>query len=201
MSNPTTPSAPVPPTPPTPPTTVYVNFYSPINDTTANKFMAACAEIIKLENPTTIHFLFASSGGSVDAGIAIYNYLRSLPIKIIMHNNGSIDSIANVIFHAADERIATPHATFLFHGVAVPLEKVNLSRAQIQELLNQIVALETKIANILSGRCNLTIPELQNLFINGETKDTQFAMDKGVIQSVSQIAIPPNAKFYSLNFT
>jgi ATP-dependent Clp protease, protease subunit len=91
-----------------------VNFFSQINDVTANKFMAACAEIIRVDNPQCIHFLFASPGGNVDAGIAVYNYLRALPIKIIMHNTGAIDSIANVIFHAADERYANSHSTFLF---------------------------------------------------------------------------------------
>ena len=110
--------------------------------------MTACAEIIKVEKADCLYFLFASPGGSVDAGVAIYNYLRSLPVKLIMHNNGAIDSIANVIFHAADERKATPHATFLFHGVGMELpEKVKLNRSQIQELLSQIKALEDKIAD------------------------------------------------------
>src|SRR5947207_3216984 len=94
--------------------TVYINFFSKIDDNIATKFMTACTEIIKVEKPDCLYFLFASPGGSVDAGVAIYNYLRSLPVKLIMHNNGAIDSIANVIFHAADERKATPHATFLF---------------------------------------------------------------------------------------
>ena len=132
----------------------------------------------------------------------MYNYLRALPVKIVMHNNGSIDSIANVIFHAADERKAAPHTTFLFHGVAMTLgTNPTLNRSQIQELLSQISALEGKIANILIGRCGLTLPEIQNLFLNGETKHTAFALDKGIIQEVGQPLIPKDAKFYSLNFT
>lgn len=159
--------------------TVYVNFFSNITDVTANRFMAACAQIIATDHPDCLYFLFASSGGSVDAGIAIYNYLRALPIKLAMHNNGSIDSIANVIFHAADERHANPHSTFLFHGVAMNLEKAALNRSQLQELLSQLSALETKIADILVRRCQLLLPEIQGLFLNGETKDTAFAMSKG----------------------
>lgn len=187
---------------PPPEKIVYVNFYSKIDDTTANKFMAACAEIIKLENPTCLYFLFASPGGNVDSGVVIYNYLRSLPVKMVMHNSGAIDSIGNVIFIAADERHAVPHSTFLFHGVAMNLEKANLNRSQIQELLSQLKALEDKIAKILSERCpQLTMSEIQALFLNGETKDTDFATAKGIVQSVSQPAIPKDAKFYSLNFS
>jgi chaperonin GroEL len=50
--------------------------------------------------------------------------------------------------------------------------------------------LEGKIANILIGRCGLTLPEIQNLFLNGETKHTAFALDKGIIQEVGQPLIP-----------
>ena len=64
-----------------------------------------------------IHLLFASTGGNVDAGISAYNVLRSLPIKLVTYN-GNVDSIATIIFLAGDERIAVPHATFMFHGVA-----------------------------------------------------------------------------------
>src|SRR5450432_29081 len=152
----TTPT-PAPPVPRSPSEKiVYVNFFSKIDDASANKFMSACAEIIKVESPTCLYFLFASPGGSVDAGVAIYNYLRALPVRLVMHNSGAIDSIANVIFHAADERKATPHATFLFHGVGMELpEKAKLNTSQIKELLSQIKALEDKIAKILSERCQL----------------------------------------------
>jgi len=177
---------------------VYVNFFSPITEESANKFMAACVNIMRIEKPKAVHFLFASSGGNVDAGIAIYNYLRSLPMKIIMHNNGSINSISNVIFHAADERSATPHATFFFHGVTVPPPTTDLNRARLHELLKQIDVLESKMSTILSERCRLTSSELRDLFTSGESKDTQFALDKGLIQSVREVSIPADAKVYSL---
>ena len=163
--------------------------------------MAACAQILN-EKPDELYFLFASPGGEVDPGIVIYNFLRALPVKIIMHNNGAIDSIANVIFHAADQRMAAPHATFHFHGVGMDVPaKMKISCSQTQEMLSQFKALEAKIANILVDRCRLTHAEISDLFLNGQSKDTTFALDKGIIQSVSQPLIPANAKFYSLNFS
>jgi len=50
-------------------------------------------------------------------GVTLYNFIRSLPVKTIMHNIGIIDSIANVVFLAANERYANPSSSFLFHGV------------------------------------------------------------------------------------
>ncbi len=50
------------------------------------------------------YFLISSPGGSVNDGIVLYNFIKALPAKIIMHNIGVIDSIATVIFLAANER-------------------------------------------------------------------------------------------------
>lgn len=185
--------------------TSYINFTGQINEAVANKFMAACAAIVNTDHPDCLYFLFSSPGGDVNAGVAIYNYLRALPgVKLVMHNTGSIDSVANVIFQAADaeNRFSAPHSTFHFHGVGLNLTGTNpsLNHSQIRELQSQVSALETKIANILASRCQLTVAELQNFFLHGESVDTIFAAQKGVIHSVSQPVIPPNTKFYSLNF-
>src|SRR5438876_762879 len=94
---------------------VYINFNSGITEPVVNKLMAACVEILAKSKPDTLYFMFASGGGAIDAGIVLYNFLRALPCKVIMHNTGAIDSIATVIFHAADERYAAPYASFLFH--------------------------------------------------------------------------------------
>jgi len=184
--------------------TSYINFTGKITEEIANKFMAACAQVVNSDHPDCLYFLFSSPGGDVNAGVAIYNYLRALPgTRIVMHNTGSIDSVANVIFQAAEERFAAPHSTFHFHGVAMNLAGTNpaLNHLQIKELQSQIASLETKIAQILASRCQLTIPELENLFLYGKSVDTVFALQKGIIQSVSQPSIPPNTKFYSLNFS
>jgi ATP-dependent protease ClpP protease subunit len=139
--------------------TSYINFTGQINEAIANKFMAACAQVVASDNPDCLHFLFSSPGGDVNSGVAIYNFLRALPVaRLVMHNTGAIDSIANVIFHAAQERFAAPYSTFHFHGVALNLNGTNpaLRLSQIKELESQLVALEAKISGILASRCNLT---------------------------------------------
>jgi hypothetical protein len=42
----------------------------------------------------------------------------------------------------------------------------------------------------LMRRCQLTLPELQDLFLRGKSVDTTFSLQKGIIQSVTQPAIP-----------
>jgi ATP-dependent Clp protease protease subunit len=42
--------------------------------------------------------LVQSTGGFVGDGIAIYNYLRNVPIEIIAYNGGMVSSIAVLVF-------------------------------------------------------------------------------------------------------
>lgn len=82
----------------------YLNFCSEINERSVNALMGACAEISAKKLANSIYLMFSSTGGSVEHGITLYNYLRALPCGLVIHNIGSIQSVATVIFHAADER-------------------------------------------------------------------------------------------------
>ena len=183
------------------PTTTYISYYDAINEGKAKAFMAACAEAIAQTRPSRLYFLFSSTGGSVDAGIAIYNYLRALPIAIVMHNTGSIDSIANVVFLAADERYANPHSSFLFHGIHWGFAQgAQLSWSQLQETVGRFRADEGKMVGIITQRTRITADELTRLFHQGETKDLAFAQEKGLIHKVEEAKVAAGSPFISLNF-
>jgi len=117
MDQPTQQPAPKPTQAVPPKKTFYVNYCDEINPIKVKAIMAIFSEIIKTEKPDIIYCLFSSGGGNVEPGIALYNFLRALPVELIMHNTGNIDSIANVVFMAADTRYAATHSSFLFHGV------------------------------------------------------------------------------------
>src|SRR5215467_10757045 len=68
--------------------TIYVNYFDSIDESKTKALMAICSDIVAKQKPHTLYFLFSSMGGSVNAGITLYNFLRSLPVEIIMHNNG-----------------------------------------------------------------------------------------------------------------
>jgi ATP-dependent Clp protease protease subunit len=179
---------------------VYINFFDGINEAKVKVLMAVCAEVISRQKPKQLYFLFSSNGGSVNAGITLYNYLRALPAEIVMHNIGSIDSIATVIFLAGDKRLAAAHSTFLFHGIQTNFaEKTSLNMSKYKELMSRLVQDERKISGIVAERSKLTEAELRNLFLQGESKDLAFALEKGIIQEVANPSIPPNATIISLN--
>lgn len=183
-------------------TTAYISYYDVINELKTKSFMEACAQVLAQTKATQLYFLFSSTGGSVDAGVALYNFLRALPVPLVMHNIGSIDSIANVVFLAADERYGSANSSFLFHGIQWGFgQGAQLSWTQLQETVSRFKGEETKIIDIISQRSILTAEELKALFHQGEAKGTAFAQEKGIIQGVKEAKIPTNVPFIALNFT
>lgn len=179
---------------------IYVNYYDAINEIKVKAIMAALSDIITREKPDTIYCLFSSSGGQVEPGIALHNFIRALPVEIIMHNTGSIDSIANVVFLAADIRYASVHSSFLFHGINWNFEaKTSLNKTQLKEILSNFDSSESKIAGIITERTKLTPEDVQTLFNQGESVNSDFALSKGIVSAVKNPAVPKDAMLLSFN--
>jgi ATP-dependent protease ClpP protease subunit len=181
--------------------TVYINFFDSIDPVKVNRFIQFCNDAIKENSPDELYFLIASNGGDVDSGFVLYNYLTSLKGKltITMHNTGTIDSIANVIFMSGQQRYAAPNAAFLFHGVAMNFTGPQ-SRTTIKESLSRIVGMENRIGSTISQNSKLTEEELEILFRQGEGKDVAFALEKEIIHEIKPPSIPPGAIHLAMTF-
>ncbi len=82
---------------------IFINFSAEINPHTSEALMSFFAEQIN-NGENEFYIMLSSFGGSVKDGITLYNYIKALPAKVIMHNIGMVNSIANVIFLAAEDR-------------------------------------------------------------------------------------------------
>jgi ATP-dependent Clp protease protease subunit len=85
--------------------TIYINFYDEINPAKVKVFMAVCAEIIEKFRPSALYLCLSSPGGHVASGITLHNFLKALPVKVITHNTGSVDSIATMIFFGGSREV------------------------------------------------------------------------------------------------
>lgn len=178
--------------------TVYFYYYDVIDSNRVKMLMSLVGQVIGKEKCKSIYFLFASRGGEVDAGITLYNFFKSLPVEVIMHNIGVINSIANVIFMAGVKRYAAPHTSFLFHGAQSQLSG-HFSIPQINEILDSLMKDHDKIAGIIQENSQITKKEIKKLFAQGETKDVHFALKKGVIHKIEIPQVPQNARFITVN--
>jgi ATP-dependent protease ClpP protease subunit len=177
---------------------IYLYYYDQIDPGRVKTIMAIINGIIMEEKPDTIYFLFSSNGGAISSGVTLYNFLKSLPVDLIMHNIGAINSIANVIFLAGKERYASPHTTFLFHGAAVHLNAM-FSLPQINEIQDSLQKDHNTIAGIICDNTKISHEEINKLFAQGETKDAEFALKAGIVHKIKPAEVPQQARFISIN--
>ena len=174
--------------------TIYINFFDGISPANVNKFIRFTVDAIQQHNPTGICFFISSNGGDVDSGFVLYNFLLSLQgrVEVTMHNTGTIDSIANVIFASGQHRYAAPNAAFLFHGVSMNFNGPQ-NRTALKESKSRLEGMELRIAQTLSRHSELTETELYGLFTQGQGKDVHFALEKAIIHGIKAPIVPPGA--------
>jgi ATP-dependent Clp protease, protease subunit len=149
---------------------------------------------VLVHGATSIHLLISSDGGFNVPGYGLYNSLIGWPVPVITHNVGSVNSISNMMFLAGSRRLASPSATFLLHGTTwtIPSPTV-LTRDQISEINDAIVADEGRMADIFAARCGMDRAVAVNLIDEGATLDTAFALANGIIHAVEAVSIPPGS--------
>jgi ATP-dependent Clp protease protease subunit len=178
--------------------TIYINFFEEINPQRVNQFINFCSQIIQQQKPDVVQINISSPGGNVVSGMILFNYLKSLPVKLVMHNIGTVDSVATVIFLAGSERLANPNSTFLFHGVATSFPaQTALNVYQLKERLSSIEADQGKIATTITELTGISQAELDSLFLQGEIKSPEFALEKGLIHQIKPLQMPKDAAIFS----
>lgn len=134
-------------------------------------------------------------------GLNLYNILRALPIKLITHNVGNVDSIGNAIFLAGEERYACIHSTFMFHGVGFDVPSSSRFEEKIlRERLLAVLADQKRIGSIIADRTSLKGRQISSLFKEARTKDANYARSVGIVHDVRDVSIPVGAPVFSLVF-
>lgn len=106
------------------------------------------------ESAEKITVMFSSEGGDLNSGFSAYNFFRGLPVPVKMVNVGSIESIAVLIYLAADERCVLESARFLLHPFhwTFPYSRVDYPR--LNENSDSLLFDIARYANIFNERTN-----------------------------------------------
>lgn len=179
---------------------VYVSFSAEVNANTTEVLIGTMANCANL-GVKKVYLLLSTPGGAVMNGMNVYNVLRGMPFELVTHNVGNVDSIGNVIFLAGKERFATPHATFMFHGVGLAAkEGARLEEKILREYLGNIQADHKRIGAILAQGTSLSESEVETLFLEAQTKDAEWAVGRGVVHEIRDVQIPAGTPVLSLVF-
>jgi ATP-dependent protease ClpP protease subunit len=99
-----------------------LSFNADIQQKQSNALRDRIAVVLEQKDFEDITILFSSSGGSTSEAIAIFNFVRSLPVKIRMHAVGGVESAAVPAFLSADTRSCAPFARFYLHQTSIYME-------------------------------------------------------------------------------
>jgi ATP-dependent Clp protease protease subunit len=145
----------------------------------------------------SLHLMIQSTGGIINDGIALYNYLRRLPIDITTYNSGTVQSIAVSIFLAAKKRKASRSATFMIHKATFYASSPTTS-FQLSAATQSLKVDDDRIERILKEY--IRMPEEKwdahrfvDLFITAEE-----ALQFGLIDEIADFAPPPGATLINI---
>ncbi|MEM7031670.1 MAG: ATP-dependent Clp protease proteolytic subunit [Chloroflexota bacterium] len=125
---------------------------TPINDQVANLIVAQLLYLSQQDPEKTINMYINSPGGSVHAGLAIYDTMQSIPNPITTWAIGVTASFGTVLLAAGTpgQRIALPHSTIHMHpagggaqGYTPDVEIQYKEMKRLQDALNMILAKHT----------------------------------------------------------
>lgn len=179
---------------------VFVSFAAEIVPQTTEALLRAMADFVN-QGFREIHLLLSTPGGSVMHGINIYNVLRGLPIKLITHNVGNVDSIGTVIYLAGEQRYVCPQATFMLHGVAFGTNTpAQFFERNLRERLLTVQKDQERIKAIYSDRAGID-PEVAEQFFLGESNITAAAaVTQGLAHEIRTVQIPAGSPVLQLVF-
>lgn len=183
-----------------PPQIVYISFSAEIIPHTTESLIAAVANFVN-QGVKQIYLLLSTPGGSVMHGMNLYNVLKAMPVELITHNVGNVDSIGNAVFLAGSKRYACPNSTFMFHGAGFDVrQQIRMEEKFLRERLDSIGADQKRIGDIITQRTRISKEDVEKLFLEAQTKDAAFAAGCGIIDEIRDVQIPTGSTVVALVF-
>ncbi|MCJ7793282.1 MAG: ATP-dependent Clp protease proteolytic subunit [Candidatus Marinimicrobia bacterium] len=176
---------------------VYLNFNLEINPLSTQVLFKIIQEQLA-KGMKKLYLLISSPGGNVDPGIAIYNFLKGLPIEVITHNYGSCDSIAALIFCAGEKRYTVANSRFLIHGIGLTVQNQRFNEISLRETLDSLKNQRETISKIIAKECGKKVEEVEKDMLNGIVLNPDEAIKYGLATEIKDDLIPLGVNFINV---
>lgn len=131
-----------------------VHFYGPLSPMSFQGFRDVMLEAFAQRAATEITILLSSEGGDINSGFTAYNFIREFPIPVTCINMGTVESMAIMMFLAADTRCAVEHSRFLLHSFHWGFNAGQVDRARLAEHSESLSFDVERYATIFEQRTN-----------------------------------------------
>src|SRR3974390_2785535 len=164
---------------------------TPIDDNVANLIIAQMLYLQSEDPAKDINLYINSPGGTVTAGLAIYDTIQFVKCDVTTYCVGQAASMGAVLMAAGTKgkRFALPNARIMIHQ---PWGGVQGQATDISIQAKEILRLKDRLNEILAKHCGRTADELtrdtdRDRFMSAEEAKTYGLVDQ-VVQSRKEIA-------------
>jgi ATP-dependent protease ClpP protease subunit len=148
---------------------------------------------------TEMTLLISTSGGSVFHGLTAYNYLKGLPLKLVTHNFGSVDSIGVPLYTSGTLRLCVPQARFLLHPVTMNFSAgASFEELQLLEKIKSMRVDMDNCARIVAANTGKTERQILAAMRSRTSLDPDDAVAWGLVHQIRQELFPAGAEVVSI---
>ncbi len=174
---------------------VYLTLAGLISQDLASKVFGIFAGIVR-DNYDEVHMLVQSTGGFVGDGVALYNFLSSLPISLTTYNVGQVSSIAVPVYLGGGKRIAAETASFMIHRSTGGTQ--GGSAAFLTAAANSLKIDDERTTNILKSRTNLPDDKWAASAAHDLNFTAQEALQFGFVHEIGLFVPPKGAQLFHI---
>lgn len=141
---------------------IYINFNLEISPESTQALFKIIQDQLS-KGMKKLYLLISSPGGNVNPGIAIYNFLKGLPIEVITHNYGNCDSIATLLFCSGKERYTVSNSRFLIQGIGITIQNKRFNETNLIETLDSLKNQRETMSKIIAKECKKKIEDVEQI--------------------------------------
>ena len=163
---------------------VFIN--GTIDDLTANSVVAQLLYLDAENHEKEISLYINSPGGSVTAGMAIYDTMRHIKAPVHTIGIGLAASMGALLLASGNRRSILPHSTVMIHQPLIP-EGVGGKESDIGIIAKNLTATRRTIASILAKHTGKTVKTIEKDIENDRYMNSEEALSYGICDCIIEI--------------
>lgn len=163
-----------------------------VNEVSANLVVAQMLYLQFEDAESDIHFYINSPGGSVTAGLAIYDTMQYITCDVATYCMGQAASMGAVLLAAgtAEKRNALPNARIMIHQ---PLAGMQGTATELEIHAKEVIRIKRKLNEILLKHTGQTLEQLEEDTDRDNFMSAEESQKYGLIDNVlDRLSNPPS---------
>jgi len=156
---------------------------SQVNDVVANAIVAQLLYLQFEDDKSDIHLYINSPGGSITAGLAIYDTMQFIRCDVSTYCIGQASSMGAILLTAgtAGKRNSLPHSRIMIHQ---PLAGMEGTAAELEIHAKEVIRMKQMMNEILLKHCGQTLTKIERDTDRDNFMSPEEAKSYGLIDNI-----------------